>query len=119
MAQRKANNLGASGENKAGKFLLKNNYQILARNFRFKKLEIDLIALDKDEDEVVFVEVKTRKSNSFGEPALAVTSKKMRNLQQAGQAFLAQHQLEKNFRFDIISILPNKINHLKNVSVEY
>jgi putative endonuclease len=118
MTPKTVNNLGAFGENRAAKFLLKNNYQILARNFRFKKLEIDIIALDKTEDEVVFVEVKARKSSSFGSPALAVNSKKLINLQRAGQVFLAQNQLEKNFRFDIISILPNKIDHFKNVSVE-
>ena len=118
MTPKTANNLGLSGENRAANFLLKNNYQILARNFKFKKLEIDIIALDKTEDEVVFVEVKARKSSRFGSPALAVNSKKLINLQRAGQVFLAQNQLEKNFRFDIISILPTEIKHFKNITVE-
>lgn len=112
------NKIGQSGENQAVTFLLKDNYKILARNFRYKQLEIDIIALDKTADELVFIEVKYRKSNNFGEPSQAVSTKQLRNLEIASQVFFTQHQLEKNFRFDIISILPTKIKHFKNVTVE-
>ena len=112
------NKKGQGGENRAVAFLLKNNYKILARNFRYKKLEIDIIALDKTVDEVVFVEVKYRKSSDYGEPAQTVSHRQLKNLKTVSQIFLMQYQLEKNFRFDIISILPNKIRHLKNITVE-
>ncbi len=116
-----ANNLemGSLGEKQAIQFLQKNNYQILSRNFKFKKLEIDIIALDKKADVIAFVEVKKRSSAYFGSPAAAVNFKKLQHLKTAGQVFLQQHKIDKNFRFDIISILPNQVEHFKNISINF
>ena len=118
MVQQNKNKLGVKGEAQAVSFLLKNKYKILAQNFKYKKFEIDIIALDQTKNELVFIEVKTRSSFIYGDPALAVSSKQMMNLQAASQVYLTQNKLEKNFRFDIITILPNQLKHFKNVTVE-
>ena len=66
---------GNKGEDLACEYLIKNGYKILERNKHFSKLcEIDIIA--KLKDKVVFVEVKTRKSNAFGSPMEAITKTK-------------------------------------------
>jgi putative endonuclease len=66
--------LGQEGEERAAQFLVQKGYRILERNYRTRSGEIDLIALHKDE--VVFVEVKTRTSDAFGAPELAVNPRK-------------------------------------------
>ncbi len=112
------NKLGQTGEKIAADFLKKNGYQILAKNFHALKKEIDLIAHDLTQDEIVFVEVKTRHSAHYGHPALAVDKKKLHRIQTAAWIYLKQYNLAKNFRFDIIAVLPNKVEHFKNVSWE-
>ena len=110
--------LGNRGEEQAVEFLLKNRFQILEKNYRFKHLEVDIIALDTVQDEVVFVEVKNRSSDKYGHPSLAVNRKKLENLQTAATIFIKQHGLNKSYRFDIISLLPNKIEHFENVTID-
>jgi putative endonuclease len=76
---------------------------IVARGFRFKGGEIDLIA--RDGEELVFVEVKTRTSEEFGSPAESVTRAKRRKLLQAASFYLQSHGiLQHPCRFDVISV---------------
>ena len=109
--------IGQKGEELATKFLKQKNYQILARNFRYKKNEIDIIAFDPKFQVVIFVEVKTRSSQFYGHPSESVTPSKINRLIKAAYAFLRQNKIKKDFRFDIISILPNKIDHFENITM--
>ena len=99
--------LGNSGEEIAGKFLEKSGYRIIARNYRCKLGEIDIIA--RDGETLVFIEVKTRTDSAFGSPAAAVTVRKQRQIGKAAQWYLAEHGLhEAPARFDVIAIVRGK-----------
>lgn len=75
-----------------------------------------MIALDVKTREIVFVEVKTRSSASFGDPSLAVGRLKLRSLAQAARNWVLKRKLANDYRFDIISVLPDQIEHLENVT---
>ena len=107
---------GNMGENLACEYLLKNGYQILERNKHFSKLcEIDIIA--KFKNTVVFVEVKTRKTNSFGTPLEAITKTKYHNIKTGVLSYLQENKIKK-YQIDAIGITLKpelKIEHLKNI----
>jgi len=109
---------GSEGENLAEKFLKSKGYQIIKRNFRFGRGEIDIIA--KDGDCLVFVEVKTRKSLEFGEPEYAITKSKVRQLKKLAEAYFYVNKIEEQYcRFDVICIIRDvqgnySIKHLEN-----
>lgn len=95
--------LGREGEDRAAKFLAKRGYRILERNYRTRSGEIDLIALDRGV--VVFVEVKTRTSNAFGAPELAVTPQKQRRMLKAALGYMKYRKLHQvPCRFDVVAI---------------
>jgi putative endonuclease len=95
--------LGREGEDRAAKFLAKRGYRILERNYRTRSGEIDLIALDQGV--VVFVEVKTRTSDAFGAPELAVTPQKQRRMLKAALAYMKYRKLHQvPCRFDVVAI---------------
>jgi putative endonuclease len=108
--------LGRKGEDIAAQFLAKKNHHILERNWRHRKVEIDLIS--RTEDILVFIEVKTRSSERFGQPKEFVSERKESLMKDAAEAYLELKQLELEIRFDIISIvIKNKginIEHLEN-----
>ena len=107
---------GNMGEDLACEYLLKNGYQILERNKHFSKLcEIDIIA--KFKNTVVFVEVKTRKTNSFGTPLEAITKTKYHNIKTGVLSYLQENKIKK-YQIDAIGITLKpelKIEHLKNI----
>jgi putative endonuclease len=107
---------GAKGEQLARDFLVKKNYQILAENLLFKTYEIDLIALDKQYQELVFVEVKTRRTAYFGSPSQTVDHRKIKAMHKAARAYLYRKGLRNNYRFDIITVTSGKIAHYQNVT---
>ncbi|MBX2828155.1 MAG: YraN family protein [Flavobacteriaceae bacterium] len=100
------NELGKLGEEMAVRYLLKEDYTILERNFRFDKAEIDIIA--EKGDEIVIVEVKTRNSAAFGNPQEFVTPSKIKLLVKAANEYIVSQNLDKEVRFDIIAVLKNK-----------
>ena len=111
--------LGQKGETLAARFLKKLGYHIIVRNYRCRTGEIDIIA--RDGTTLVFIEVKTRASLTFGTPAMAITVKKQRQISRAAENYLAQnHLFDDSARFDVISVfLPvgckkNQIDHIKN-----
>ena len=110
---------GKQGENLACSFLENKGYSILARNFVYKGHEIDIIAQDKNE--IVFVEVKQRESNIFGEPYLAVNRKKQMIIVRVADYYLRKFNISFEARFDIISITLNdnspNIEHIQNYIV--
>lgn len=96
--------LGKKGEEVALRFLKKNGYRILERNYVCKLGEIDIIA--KEKETLTFIEVKTRTSTFFGPPQLAVTPSKQMQLSKAALYFLKEKRLENvKARFDVMAIL--------------
>lgn len=99
------NDLGKWGEDEATLYYEDRGYEILERDWKVGKRDIDLIALTEDKDTLVFVEVKTRQNNDLQEPEEAVDVKKMRNLAIAANAYVKLHGLDMDVRFDIISVI--------------
>lgn len=96
--------LGQNGETIAADFLCRNGYNILAKNYRCRLGEIDIIATQ--EKVLVFVEVKTRTSETYGSPANAITLKKQRQIGRTAQYYLAEHNLfDPPARFDVVTIV--------------
>jgi len=94
---------GKIGEEEAVKFLKKNKYKIIERNFRTKFGEIDIIA--KKGKEIFFMEVKTRKTISFGYPEEAVDEKKLNKIKKVALYYIQKNKIKSPFKFEIISIL--------------
>ncbi|WP_417909775.1 YraN family protein [Candidatus Electronema sp. PJ] len=107
MRQRDSGNrTGRNGEEAAVRFLAAQGYVILARNCRLPSGEIDIIA--RDGDCLVFVEVKTRRSQQFGSPFEAVNSRKQQRLTAAALEYMAEHHLDMPSRFDVAAVVPEK-----------
>ena len=113
-----AKELAKFGEDIAVKFLGHNGYQIIERNYHSVYGEIDIIC--KKSNQLIFVEVKARKSNKFGEPLDAITEKKREKIIKTTYHYLAKYNLELPLRFDIITIQyiskdkNYKFQHIKN-----
>lgn len=107
--------LGGAGEDLACRYLERNGYEILERNKHYSRFcEIDIIA--KYKKTIVFVEVKTRKTNAYGTPMEAITHTKFENIKKGVQFYLAENKA-KDYRIDVIGITLKpeiKIEHLKN-----
>ena len=109
------NEFGKIAEDLAVDFLVKAEYKILARNFRYQKAEIDIIA--EKQNQIIIIEVKARNTDAFLEPQEAVNKKKIKLLISAANYFIEENNINKEVRFDIISVLPNQqktleINHI-------
>lgn len=113
--------VGAWGEEHAAAFLKKSGYTILGRNVRPNRHdEIDIVA--RTGDTLVFVEVKTRRQESFGRPMTAVDKGKRHALNRAASAYLRKARYPDLFyRFDVIEVLgrpeeglPNEVRHIDN-----
>lgn len=114
--------IGKTGENLATKYLKKINYKILERNFRYRKEEIDIIAYDIKQNEIVFIEVKTRTSMKYGRPCEAVKGDKQKHIKRVAQYYTLKHKIRRQAaRFDVIEILLNnntyKIEHIKQAFI--
>ena len=104
---------GGAGENRAVKFLKSKGYKILERNYKTRLGEADVIA--KDGETLVFIEVKTRKTEYYGAPAEAVTREKRRKYCLVAEEYLMRNKLSDVFcRFDVIEVEEDKINHIEN-----
>lgn len=114
--------VGRFGEQLAVGYLVDTGMTILERNWRCSAGELDIIA--RDGDALVFVEVKTRSSSAFGDPAEAVDRAKIERLRTLALRWLAEHRSEAGhwpaLRFDVIAVLRAQsgapsIRHLKAV----
>ena len=95
--------LGNWGEQKASEYLSKKSIDIFGRNVRTKYGEIDLIGMEGDE--IIFFEIKTRKSKRFGYPEISVNKNKQQRLIEAAQAYMSENEINiHNWRIDVISI---------------
>ncbi len=108
------NETGKEGEEMAALHLINNGYKIVARNFRYKKSEIDIIA--QKEKKIAFVEVKTRTNAFFQEPELSVTKSKQKQITLGANFYIQENDIDLDIRFDIIAItlFGNKINHIED-----
>ena len=108
---------GKKGEDIAVKYLEEKGYEILERNRHFSRAcEIDIIAYKKET--LVFVEVKTRKTDYLGIPLEAITPTKYNNIKTGLYSYLAQNPQYKKYRIDAISIILQptlQIEHLENI----
>jgi putative endonuclease len=95
--------LGQKGEDIAAGHLKKKGYNILHRNWKWGKNEIDIVAENKDF--IVFVEVKTRTEDFQLHPRHAVTSEKQRSLIYAADGYIRRYGIDKESRFDIVTII--------------
>ncbi|MBL4604626.1 MAG: YraN family protein [Flavobacteriaceae bacterium] len=94
--------LGKEGEQLATNYLIEKGYEILEKNWRYLKAEIDIIA--RKETILAIVEVKTRSTNEFGNPQDFVTEKKIKLLVGAANEYVTRRDLDVEVRFDIIAI---------------
>lgn len=107
--------LGMFGEEYACDYLIKENFNILMRNYRFSRLgEIDIVALRNNE--LHFFEVKTRSNERYGSPAQAVNKKKQLKIEKTALIFCMQNNFDDYIiRFDVIEIINTKENTWINV----
>ena len=97
------NELGKIGEDKAIAYLKSKGYSILHRNWRSGKFEIDIIA--ENEEYLVVVEVKSRKDGYLLHPVESVGKSKMRNVILAAEKYIFAYDVQKETRFDVISVV--------------
>lgn len=108
--------LGRIGENIIADYITKLGYKVVERNFECNQGEIDIIA--KDKEELVFIEVKTRKDISYGEASEAVTNTKKRHLINSIKYYIYKQKLENQpIRIDVAEVYINKgkvkVNYIK------
>lgn len=95
--------LGAWGEDLAAQKLEGDGYEILHRNWRCARGEIDLVA--RAGETLVFVEVKTRRGRNMGAPEAGLTTYKANKLLQLGELYVQQHKLnDLNWRIDLVAV---------------
>ena len=109
-------NIGEMGEEYAVKFLNKKKYKILERNYRKRYGEIDIIAENKNY--IVFVEVKTRHTDSMTSASDAVNRQKQLKIIKTASLYLAENETEKFCRFDVCEVYVNAAN-LNLVDINY
>jgi len=115
--------LGATGEEIAVDYLVSQGYVVFDRNWRSKSGEIDIIASEKfnSQDELIFIEVKTRSSRDYGDPIQAITATKYLRMYRLALEWLSENSASREaWRLDVISIVISRaqeveIDHLKRV----
>ena len=113
----KHNDIGKRGEDLAAQFLENKNYQLLERNWRHGRAELDIIAMDGKT--MVFAEVKTRSDDIFERPENAVKNKKRGLMIKAAIGYMHKTKHENAIRFDILSVILRgvaepQIDHFKD-----
>lgn len=105
--------LGHEGEAKAVDYLLKKGYRILHRNWKSGKKELDIVA--ENDNNIVFVEVKTRSKEFHADPRDTISNQKRQMLIFAADSYLQRYNIDKESRFDIVTIVTND----KEVEIEH
>lgn len=93
---------GKRGEDRAAEYLEQEGYAVVARNYRYRRAEVDLIV--SKANWLVFVEVKARTTEAFGYPESFVDARKAALLMQAAEAFIHTHNWQGHVRFDVVSV---------------
>ena len=110
------NELGKAGEEEAVQFLNRKGYRIRHRNWRSGKKELDIIAVYGNE--LIIIEVKTRRNNLYGNPEEAVNERKIRRIISSAETYVKKYEIDLSIRFDIITLTgetpPFHIEHIEN-----
>ena len=113
------NTLGKTGEDMACRFLQDKGYEILERNWTWRKLELDIIA--RKDDCLIIAEIRTRSTNMYGEPEDTVSEKKIRRIINAADGYIKKNMIDLNVRFDIISVTGHdgdfRIKHIEDAFI--
>jgi putative endonuclease len=111
-----SHNLGQKGEDHAVLYLEKTGCKILRRNWKSGKLELDIIAENKDF--IIFAEVKTRSADFQMHPVTAITREKQRSMILAAENYIKWNNVDKDSRFDVITVIKKgelfEIDHIEN-----
>jgi putative endonuclease len=111
-----SHNLGRKGEDMAVEHLEGKGYNILKRNWKAGKLEVDIIAENKDF--IVFAEVKTRSEDFLVSPTAAVNREKQRSLILCADSYIRWNNVKKECRFDVITVITSgesfQVEHIEN-----
>lgn len=109
------NKLGKEGEDSAVNLLNDKGYKILHRNWRSGKYELDIVA--QYQNELVIIEVKTRRNTLYGLPEVAINNQKIRRIVSSTSAYLQKYKIDLPVRFDIITVIgqekPFQIEHIE------
>lgn len=110
--------IGKMGEDIAMQYLMENDYKIIDQNFRCRQGEIDIVATDGKE--LVFIEVKTRTSNQYGEPCEAVNATKLKHILRVAEYYIYIKKIKNTYiRIDVIEVMigraGNTVRHIKQV----
>lgn len=107
---------GKLGEKIAADFLKKKGYEILEKNYRRSEGEIDIIT--KQQDTLVFIEVRTRTSRRFGTPEESITNIKKERLRALAECYRQEHEnLPKNWRIDVVAIEMGRGGKVKRIEI--
>ncbi|MFQ5824676.1 MAG: YraN family protein [bacterium] len=117
MQNKSIKKIGKFGEEMAAEFLRNKNYEIIERNYRWARGEIDIVA--KKDDMLIFVEVKTAQRDTFGPPETWVDQRKQQQIGQVAEHYLQEKEIDDmDCRFDVIAITAQgkewKIKHIEN-----
>jgi len=110
------NELGEIGEQMAVDFLIQKGHKILDRNFKFKKLEIDIVT--EFENKIIITEVKTRQSDYLTDPRELVSKAKQNGIVKTANYFIQENEIDLEAQFDLIVIVLNQkqkeIKHIED-----
>ena len=108
--------IGNLGEKIAERFLEERGYTVLDRKFSTRYGELDLVAIEDETENVVFIEVKTRTTGTFGMPEDSITHAKLERVQNAALLWLQAHPDTKDdWRIDVISIILDQKNEIRDI----
>jgi putative endonuclease len=104
--------LGEFGEEQALRFLKGQGYQVIARNYRWRGGEIDIIA--RDGDTLAFIEVKTRADEGFAPVEEALTQRKRERLIRTAEHYIARYCPKLDLRFDVVAVVGDEVRLYKD-----
>ena len=111
--------IGRLGEELARLFLSIKKYRIICQNWRYGHGEIDIIALDKNTNNIVFVEVKSRAEDSRYMPREAVTADKQRRIIKTALLYIRRYPDTRQVRFDVIEVVTDKTHPMKALHIHH
>ena len=107
MGKQRNKETGNRGESLAAEYLQIKGYKILGRNYRSKWGEVDIVA--KDKDIIVFVEVKTKTTDKYGEPWEMVSPWKVEQVKRMGELWCLEYRWERRVRMDVVGVYLNEV----------